>query len=155
MTATAHAVVGTVIAAKFGNPALAIPLALGSHIILDMIPHWDPLTTRREKGKARTFMDVCLDGFLGLIVSYLILVLVFPGTSIVYALVIIAAALFEDVLAGPYLFFDWKFFPFYQFYRFTKITDNMLNHGKKLNNVWGKIDQVVIVVAVIILAKLF
>jgi len=155
MTATSHAIVGTVIAAKFGNPALAIPLALGSHIILDMIPHWDALTTRKQKGKVRTFLDVCVDGAVALILSYILLVYVFPGTSIMYAAIIIGAALIEDVLAGPYLFLHLKFFPFYQFYRFTKITDNRLNHGVKLNNIWGKLDQVAIVGAVVLAAKFF
>lgn len=39
MTATAHAIIGTVIAAKVGNPVLAVPIALASHIIADAIPH--------------------------------------------------------------------------------------------------------------------
>jgi len=32
MTATGHAIIGTVIAAKIGNPYLAIPLAIVSHL---------------------------------------------------------------------------------------------------------------------------
>ncbi len=155
MTATSHALVGTVIAAKIGDPLLAIPLALGSHIILDMIPHWDALTTRKEKGKTKTVIDVAIDGLFAILLSYLLITFVFPGTSLIYAIVIISAALLEDVLAAPYLFLDWKFFPFYQFYRFTKLTDNRLNHGIKLNNIWGKLDQVVIVGIVVLLGKLF
>lgn len=155
MTATAHALIGTVIAAKIGNPALAIPLALASHVVADMIPHWDPLTTRKIKGKKRTFIDVCLDGTAAFVLSYLLVTFVFSGTSHLYALLIIAAALFEDVLAGPYLFLDWNFFPFQQFYRFTKLTDNRFNGGKKLNNIWGVITQVITVGILILLAKIF
>jgi hypothetical protein len=36
MTATGHALIGTVIAAKIGNYALAIPIALGSHFLADV-----------------------------------------------------------------------------------------------------------------------
>jgi len=41
MTLTAHALVGAALAASFSNPAIGIPLAVISHPILDMIPHWD------------------------------------------------------------------------------------------------------------------
>jgi hypothetical protein len=154
MTATAHALVGTVIAAKIGNPALAIPLALASHVIMDMIPHWDALTTRREKGRFLSFIDVCLDGTAALLASAVLLFLFFPSTNPLYALLIIFAALFEDLLAAPYLILNWNFFPFYQFYRLTKLTDNTLNHGVKLNNIWGKLDQVAVVAGVVLVAKL-
>src|SRR5437868_12727087 len=98
MTATSHALVGTVIAAKVGDPLLAIPLALLSHLILDMIPHWDVLTTRKEKGKIRTFIDVCIDGIAALFLSLLLITFVFPGTSHLYALIIVGFALLEDAL---------------------------------------------------------
>jgi hypothetical protein len=37
-----HAVVGVAIASQIPNPVLALPLAVGSHFILDMLPHWNP-----------------------------------------------------------------------------------------------------------------
>ena len=49
MTATTHALIGTIIAAKIGNPALAIPIAIASHIAADAIPHWDTATNRKKK----------------------------------------------------------------------------------------------------------
>src|SRR3990167_7624533 len=51
MTATGHAVIGTVIAAKIGNPALAIPLALASHVAADFFPHWDTGFERYKKSE--------------------------------------------------------------------------------------------------------
>lgn len=41
---TPHVVVGAAIAYNVANPALALPLALGSHFILDSISHWNPHT---------------------------------------------------------------------------------------------------------------
>lgn len=50
MLETPHVVVGAAIAAKVGNPALAIPLALASHFVLDKVPHWNPhLFTETQK----------------------------------------------------------------------------------------------------------
>ncbi|MBI2012734.1 hypothetical protein HYS90_02270, partial [Candidatus Curtissbacteria bacterium] len=49
MTATAHALIGASIAAKITNPYLGIPLAIISHFVADLIPHWDAGTNHREK----------------------------------------------------------------------------------------------------------
>lgn len=50
MLETPHVVVGAAIAIKVGNPALALPLALASHFVLDKVPHWNPhLYTETQK----------------------------------------------------------------------------------------------------------
>ena len=50
MLETPHVIVGAAIAYKVVNPALALPLALGSHFILDITPHWNPhLSTETKK----------------------------------------------------------------------------------------------------------
>lgn len=50
MLETPHVVVGAAIATKLVNPALAIPLALASHFVLDKVPHWNPhLYTETQK----------------------------------------------------------------------------------------------------------
>ena len=50
MLETPHVVVGAAIATKIANPALALPLAFGSHFILEKIPHWNPhLNTEKSK----------------------------------------------------------------------------------------------------------
>lgn len=49
MLETPHVALGAAIATKV-HPALAIPLSLGSHFILDKIPHWNPhLYTETKK----------------------------------------------------------------------------------------------------------
>ncbi|MGZ6005800.1 MAG: hypothetical protein ACXWLH_06720 [Candidatus Saccharimonadales bacterium] len=53
MTATNHALTGTAIGLILGQPILAIPLALLSHYICDMIPHFGtPNPDRDLKTKA-------------------------------------------------------------------------------------------------------
>jgi len=47
---TPHVVVAAAIAVNVANPALAIPLALGSHFVLEKVPHWNPhLNTELKK----------------------------------------------------------------------------------------------------------
>lgn len=147
MTATGHAIIGTVIAAKIGNPALAIPIAVTSHLVADYFPHWDTATNRKTKSKTRFWLDSILDVLIGIAISLLLLKFVFIGTSIRYAFVIIFAASFLDILTAPYLFLDWKFPPFSWSYRFSKLFDS------KLDKPWGIIGQAAVLTALIVLAK--
>ena len=78
MTATGHAIIGTVIAAKVANPYLAIPIALVSHIAADIFPHWDTATNARKKSKKRVIIDSFFDLIFGLVLSYAIIFLLFP-----------------------------------------------------------------------------
>ena len=147
MTGTAHAVIGTVIAAKIGNPALAIPLALTSHVIADLIPHWDTLTNRDQKSRKRLFIDTGFDGILALTLSYSIIVLLFPSTSYAYAILIMFFAIFPDILHAPYTFFGMRQFKWaYDFGHFTNRT---------LDKPWGIITQVFAVSLLVALALLF
>lgn len=147
MTATGHAIIGTVIAAKVGNPALAIPIALGSHVLADYFPHWDTGTNRKSKSKKRFWMDTILDVLVGISLSLLILKFIFPGTDLIYAFLIILAASSPDILTAPYLFLDWKFPPFSWAYKFQKLFDS------KRGLPWGFMNQVAILVALVLFAK--
>ena len=148
MTATGHAVIGTVIAAKIGNPTLAIPIALASHVVADYFPHWDTATNRKTKTKARFWLDSILDVLVGIVISLFLLKFIFIGTSVAYAFVVIIAAIFLDILTAPYLFLDWKFPPFSWTYKFSKLFDS------KLDKPWGVIGQAAVLTLLIILAKL-
>jgi len=149
MTATGHAVIGTVIAAKIGNPALAIPIAIVSHIIADTIPHWDPATNRKAKGIERVKKEAIADVILGFILGYLLIQFVFPQTNIFYAFTIIIAAQLLDWATAPYYFLKIKFAPFIWSYRFQKSIEH------KLDAPWGIINQVAVLALLVILAKLF
>jgi len=70
MTATAHALVAGAIAARFSDPATACLLALGSHYIMDSIPHWDFGTNWRNRPKHRTGLFAIGETTFGLAASY-------------------------------------------------------------------------------------
>jgi hypothetical protein len=125
MTATGHAVIGTVIAAQIGNPVLAIPIAIASHVLADMIPHWDTGVNRKNKTKMRFFTESAIDVLIGFVVSYLIITIFFPGTDIAYTFMIVIAAQLLDWLTAPYLFFQIKKPPiFYWCYKLQVKFDN-------------------------------
>ena len=41
MTGLNHAVTGALVAVAAGEPAIALPVALLSHFVIDSLPHWD------------------------------------------------------------------------------------------------------------------
>ena len=149
MTATGHALVGTVIAAKIGNPALAIPIALASHFLCDALPHWDTGYNRENQSKTRFVTTSAIDVILGFVLAYLLIVLFFPTTNFLYAILIIIMAQLPDWLTAPYLFLDWKFPPFIWIYNCQKKFDSSIGLP------WGFINQVIAVVALIFLSKVF
>lgn len=108
---TPHVVVGAAIATQVSNPFLAIPLAFGSHFVLERIPHWNPhLNTEKNKnGKVskQTTIIVAVDVALSLVLGFYIASRVLPDTAHFYT--IIAACFFSvlpDVVEGPYFFLD-------------------------------------------------
>lgn len=149
MTATGHAVIGTVIAAKVGNPTLAIPLALASHFAADFLPHWDTGFHREQKGKGKFFLQTVVDVIASFIVSYLLIQIFFPETTISYAFLIVAIAQLPDWLTAPYLFFDLKYPPFLWIYKLQKVFD------RPRDLPWGFMNQIAILAAIVILAIIF
>jgi hypothetical protein len=149
MTATGHAIIGTVIAAKIGNPALAIPIALVSHLLADRVPHWDPATNIKKKGKERLLLDSAMDVFLSYALSYLITYYFFPETNILYVFLIVVCSQFFDWLTAPYYFFNIKLAPFYLSYKFQKMFD------RKLDKPWGIITQAVVVLTILLIAIIY
>lgn len=45
-----HTLVGVAVASAVRQPVLALPMALGSHFLLDYIPHWDPDIDHPRRG---------------------------------------------------------------------------------------------------------
>jgi len=106
---TPHVVVGAAIAYNVANPALALPLALGSHFILDSISHWNPHTYTETKkfGKpARNSTIIAtLDSFAALGTGIFIASMVLPDMNRFFF--IIAAcflAVLPDVSKAPYYY---------------------------------------------------
>ena len=149
MTATGHALIGTVIAAKIGNPVLAVPIAVASHFLADALPHWDTGYHREQKSKRKFFIESALDVMVGFLLSYALIHVFFPSTNLSYAFFMVIMAQLPDWLTAPYLFFNMKFAPFCWFYRMQKKFDTT----KDLP--WGFINQVAVVLAIIFLGKYF
>lgn len=104
---------GAAIAMKVVNPALAIPLAFGSHFVLDRIPHWNPhLNTEvKENGKPTkkssivVIVDVCASIAIGVFIASRAL----PSTSHATTILIASfASVLPDVIEGPYFFLGMK-----------------------------------------------
>jgi len=146
MTATGHAIIGTVIAAKIRNPALAIPIALTSHVAADLFPHWDEGVNDKKTKQTIAFQAV-FDVLFGFGISYLIIFFLFPQTNLIYAFVIIIASQAFDWLTAPYYMFGIK--PFKIFYKLQKLFDN------ELKAPWEIINQVTILAVLVLLAKVF
>ncbi len=113
MLETPHVVVGAAIAMKIANPALALPLALGSHFILDRIPHWNPHlnTEMKENGKPtkKSSVIVIIDVCLALVLGFFIASRALPNTS--HATTILVASFISvlpDIIEGPYFFLGIK-----------------------------------------------
>lgn len=148
MTATGHAVIGVVIAATIPNPIIAIPLAVGSHVLADLFPHWDPGTNRHKKSKERFFLEGAADVFFSLAITLFLVIFLFPETNLLYAYVIVFASQFFDWVTAPYLFFKIeKPGMFKWFYEFQK-----KYFDTKLDKPWGVAGQIAILVILIAIA---
>ena len=108
-----HTIIGATIALKVGNPALALPLALASHFIVDMIPHWNPhLNTEKNKfGKVTNLSSAIVVGdvILAFVSGILIATRALPDTFQFFH--ILAASFISvspDVIEGPYFFLNMK-----------------------------------------------
>lgn len=146
MTATAHALAGAVIVSQIHNPAISLPLAFGSHIVMDLVPHWDAATHWREKSKIRLIIEAGVDVLLGIVLSFFLF-----GKLVNLPLLAagVLMAQLPDWLEAPYVFFGWRFFPFNYIY---KIQSKF--HFRK-DRPWGLINQIVFVTALIILTVNF
>jgi len=149
MTATGHAVIGTVIAATVVNPLIAIPLALASHIVADLFPHWDPGTNRTKKSHSEFFSGAAIDVASSFIITFLLVIFLFPETNLIYAYIIVFAAQFFDWASAPFIFFKIKNPPIFEwFYWFQKKFDN------RMDKPWGIIGQVAVLVGLVLVVLL-
>lgn len=149
MTATGHAIIGTLIAARIPEPLIAIPLAVASHIAADMIPHWDTATNAKTKGKHRVITETLYDIALGFFLSGLLIFYFFPSTNPIYVIFMILVSQSLDWLMAPYYFWNIKFPVFVLAYKFQKKFDNPLDAP------WGIVIQIASLIFLVILAISF
>ncbi len=72
MTATSHSLTGAVIALAIKQPLLAIPLALLSHFICDMIPHFDSGASNQKIARLAIAVDCAVAGTATLLLSFVL-----------------------------------------------------------------------------------
>ncbi len=106
---TPHVLLGAAIAAKVSDPILAMPLALMSHFVLDVIPHWNPhfYTETQKNGRpsnASTTLAI-VDTLVALSSGLLIAASFLPDTKKA-ALVIVCCllAVIPDQVKVPFYF---------------------------------------------------
>jgi len=110
---TPHVLVAAAIAVKITNPYLSLPLALGSHFILERVPHWNPhLNTEKKKfGKLTksTFNIILIDSSLALILGTSI-ALKSSQNSLSFLIVMLACflAAAPDLIEAPYYILNSK-----------------------------------------------
>lgn len=96
MTATNHAVTGAVIALVVQKPLLAIPLALLSHFVLDVIPHSEPRDFSNSLAKKIIFTDGVIAAILGVSLPLILNTTVSP--LVIFACM--TAAVVPDLIWG-------------------------------------------------------
>jgi|SRR5581483_7324108 len=149
MTASGHALLGAIIAAKTGDPLLAGVLAFGSHIVADILPHWDAGTHREDKTNARLFWEAAADVILGIILVIVFMHFFAPTVNLAYTFFIVFISQGLDWITAPYLFLQMKFPPFSWVYKFQSEINN------KLDKPWGIITQIAFVLFVFLLFFVF
>lgn len=146
MTATAHALVGGAIASSFSNPALGLSLALASHPLLDMIPHWDFGKGWRDKNKITFMVEGVFDLSIGLISSYIIFG---QFLDLGYFLTVVFASLVFDLLQVPYWLFNMRIPPFSWAYQIQSKIDRTAKPP------WGIVTQAATVTGLVLVLKIF
>src|SRR3989344_6063168 len=109
MTATAHALIGASIAAKVVNPIFGIPLAIISHFVADLVPHWDAGTNHRQKSPTRLKLEATADVLVGFALVFLIFR---NSVEPIYLFSMVIAAQLTDWLEAPSWMFGFKVPPF-------------------------------------------
>ncbi len=112
MLETPHAIIGASLATKIPNPLISLPLALGSHFVLDKIPHWNPHlnteTKRYGKVTKKTTAIVALDISFAFVSSLFIASRATSERQFVIIMLGAFLGILPDLVEGPYFFLNWK-----------------------------------------------
>jgi len=106
---TPHVIIGAAIASKIPNPLLSIPLAFGSHFLLDLSPHWNPHlykeTKKYGKPSKKSTLIVVADALVSLAVGGFFAYQKMPDIrSAVIILLACFAAVLPDLIEAPFFF---------------------------------------------------
>lgn len=150
MTATGHALVGTIIAARFENPVLAVVLSLFSHFLCDILPHWDSGTNITKKTKKRLLIEAVFDVLISILLSFIVFSIISNSQNYTLLYLSVFAAQFPDWFSAPYFVLHINFSPF------KWMDDFQLKLHNKLDKPWGIVTQVTAIIALyFVLFKVF
>jgi hypothetical protein len=149
---TPHTIVAAVIAAKTSNPALAIPMALLSHFVLDEMPHWNPhITTQKGDVKVidpKSMKIIIIDSSLALLGGSAIALSFLPDikkTLLIFACCFLAVL--PDLMEAPYIFLNYKSKFLKKWLSFQK------QHQFNIGMFWGIVTQIITVTAALVWLK--
>jgi len=135
MLALSHAVTGAAIASQTtANPLLGYTLAVLSHPLLDLFPHWDFNTRHNGDRSVTKIIALSLtDASIGFLLGFL-----FFGSSVDPKILLTTMFLAQlpDWLEAPYHVFNWHFPPF----TWIKKLQHLLH--LKLAAPWGIFTQI-------------
>lgn len=138
MTATNHTLTGTALALLAPNPWLGLPLAFGSHFVLDSLPHYgdDKLSHTSRKFIAILFSDMTLAAL------FLVTLLVMQPQHWLYMIAAGIAAASPDLMWLPHWLNDFKgrrksFGPLARFH--AKIQWSQTPRGAIIEVIWAAV----------------
>lgn len=147
MTATGHALVATLLIAKFPDPLVSLPLAFVSHFALDVVPHWDAGTHHHGKTKEKLFFEAGADVVLSVILSY-VLYYYIGGQEYGILLLGIFLSQLPDWLTAPYFILHMKS-PLVSWSKQMYKLQHKINN--RLDKPWGIVTQITTVVLLYVL----
>lgn len=108
-----HVAIGLAIASKIPNPLISIPLALASHFLVDLIPHWNPSlyseTKKLGKPSKKSVNIIIIDVILSLTLGFFVVFKI--SSSLIFSLTLLFSAFASvapDVIEGFYFFLGVK-----------------------------------------------
>jgi hypothetical protein len=138
MLITPHALTGATIAVLIPNPVLALPLAVGSHFVLDSIPHWQEIFYP-YKVTWKTWVRIPIDAILaGTLVYFITQAHPAQQNLIIFSTLF---ALLPDVDSIACV---WK--PSLKVKLFKKFYDWHCKIQRETPSYWGMVTQVLLII---------
>lgn len=132
MQAINHAVFGALIAVTVHEPVVAIPLSLGSHFVMDAIPHYgnDP---KAPRGSRLYYLRIIIDTMASF--SILLLFLSFHPPHMKLIIVCASVAILPDLL-WPLALHVKRSGPLWAFFKFHKLIQRESRSGILVEKGW-------------------
>lgn len=146
MLVTPHAVAGAAIGILIPYPVVSLPLAFGSHYLLDMIPHWQE-TLPPYKASRYTAIRMVIDILLTA-VCLLYLSSLFP----LHTPSILLHALVGVLPDADVLIHQFRVQPFISHHWYTAYWDWHCRIQRETGSVWGVLPQLAVVIIGLLLS---